>query len=161
MAAVLACGHRAVLCNASPAHHLGLLRGDGGSPVHVTAAGRRRAGQPGIRLHLPRALTRGFEKRFHAFVRCGRWLAYEPNVLVATPLGLARFDALWRGAGFALELDSWRHHGDRDAFESDRERVVAADLAGIDLKRITWRMLTGTPQVVEALLDHRVPARPI
>ncbi|MDQ3632189.1 MAG: type IV toxin-antitoxin system AbiEi family antitoxin domain-containing protein [Actinomycetota bacterium] len=233
MATVLACGPRAVLCHRSLAQHLRLLPGDDLALVHVTAAGRARAGQPGIRLHLPRELTRGevtvvrgvpcttverliadmaadaadgdlatvvhraqvrrliregpmerqlaratkgigraralveptgpdlreaFEKRFHAFVRCGRWLAYEPNVLLETPLGRARFDALWRGAGFAIELDSWRHHGDRDAFESDRERVIAADLIGIDLKRVTWRMLTGTPRVLEALLDHRVGA---
>ena len=77
--------------------------------------------------------------------------------MVTTPLGPFRADAFWRGHGFALELDSWAHHADRDHFESDRERVVAADLAGIDLKRITWRMLVGTPEVLEALLDRRLP----
>jgi len=101
-------------------------------------------------------LREAFETRFHAFAAGGRWPPYEPNALFDTPLGQARFDALWREFGFAIELDSWRHHGDRDAFESDRERVVAADLAGVDLKRITWRMLTGTPEVVGLLLDRRV-----
>ena len=75
---------------------------------------------------------------------------------LSTPLGQLRVDALWRPQGFAIELDSWRHHGGRDAFESDRQRVVGADLIGIDLKRVTWRMLVGTPKVVAALLDHRV-----
>lgn len=231
MAAVLACGDRALLSHRSLCHHLGLLTGDGPSVVDVTAAGRGRAGQPGIRLHLPRHLTRAevtrvrgvpcttverlladmaadaaeaelatlvhrasvrrlirpapmaqqlarattgvgrvrnliepagpdlrgeLERRLHRFVRAGGWPPYEANVLVTTPLGRFRADALWRAFGFGLELDSWAHHGDRDAFESDRERVVAADLVGVTLVRVTWRMLVGTPQVVEALLDHRV-----
>ncbi len=101
-------------------------------------------------------LREQLEKRLHAFVRRGGWPAYEPNVRVGTPLGELRADALWREHGFALELDSWRHHSDRDHFESDRRRVVAADLVGIQLTRITWRMLVGTPEVVEALLDHRL-----
>jgi len=37
--------------------------------------------------------------------------------------------------------------------------VIAADLIGLDLKRLTWRMLVGTPHVVEALLDRRVGRR--
>lgn len=58
--------------------------------------------------------------------------------------------------GFGIEPDSWTHHGDRGAFEADRQRDIAADLVGIDLKRVTWRMLTGTPEMVAVLLDHRV-----
>lgn len=96
------------------------------------------------------------ERRLYRFVRAGGWPAYEPNVKVWTPLGPFRADALWRPDGFGLELDSWGYHGDRGAFETDRERVVAATLVGIDLKRITWRMLVGTPDVVAALLDHRI-----
>lgn len=234
MAAVLACGPRTALSHRALAHHLALLRGGGPALVDVTVAGRTRVGQPGIRVHLPRQITRGeitvvrgipcttverliadlaadasdaelativhraqvrrlirdgpmrlqlaratkgvgrareliepvgpdlreeLERRFRAFVRAGGWRPYKPNVRLDTPLGEFRADALWRDEGFAVELDSWRHHGDRDAFESDRERVIAADLIGLDLKRLTWRMLVGTPRVVEALLDHRVGRR--
>jgi len=233
MAAVLACGPRSLLSHRGLAYHLGLLPGSGPRVVDVTAAGRTRAGHPGIRVHLPRRLTRGettvvrdvpcttverlladmaseasdadlativhhaqvrtllregpmslqlgratrgigrlrelleptgpdlreeLERRFHAFVLAGDWRPYEPNVRIHTPLGQFRADALWRTERFAIELDSWRHHGGRDAFESDRERMVAADLVDLDLRRITWRMLVGTPRVVAALLDHHVGA---
>lgn len=231
MAAVLACGSRALLSCRALSHHLGLLVGDGPRIVDVTVAGRTRTGQPGIRLHSPRLITRGeatmvrgvpcttverlladmaavatdadlatlvhraqvrglvrpaalavqlsrrtpgigrlreliepsgpdlrqeLERRLFAFVARGPWAAYEPNVLLWTPLGPQRFDALWQEYGFALELDSWAHHGDRAAFEQDRERVLGADAIGIDLKRVTWRMLVGKPQVLRDLLDRRL-----
>lgn len=234
MAAVLTGGPRGLLSHRSLCHHLFLLDGPGPMVVDVTVAGRARAGQPGVRVHLPRALSRAevtsvrglpcttverllvdfaaaagdgdlatvvhraqvrglvrpdamrrqlarrangvgrvrelieptgpdlrqeLERRFHDFVRKGGWPAYEPNVKRWTPHGPLRIDALWRASGFAVELDSWRHHGDRDAFETDRQRVLAADAIGLDLKRITWRLLVGTPDVVAALLDRRVGRR--
>jgi len=186
MAAVLACGPKTALSHRALAYHLALLHGDGPALVDVTVAGRTRVGQPGIRMHLPRHITRGeitvvrgipcttverliadmaaeasdaelatvvhraqvrhlvrdgpmrlqleratkgigrvreliepagpdlreeLERRFHAFVRAGGWRPNEPNVLLDTPLGQLRADALWRKEGFAIELDSWRHHG--------------------------------------------------
>lgn len=96
------------------------------------------------------------EERLWRFLRRGGWRGYEPNVRLETPLGPLRLDVYWRELAFGLELDSWSHHGDRDAFEADRRRDIAADLIGVEVKRVTWRMLTGTPEVVEALLDHRV-----
>lgn len=109
---------------------------------------------PDLRLEL--------EKRFHRFVRRGPWPTYEPNVLLRTPFGPLRLDAYWEEFGFGLELDSWTHHQDRAAFEQDRERVLAADAIGIDVKRVTWRMLVGKPEVLRSLLDRRLlgPAPP-
>lgn len=233
MAAVLAGGTRGLLSHRSLAHHLTLLDGPGPSVVDVTIAGPSRAGQPGLRLHLPRTITRGevseirgipcttterlladmaapgeatdaelatlvhratvkrmidrprlvkqlarpadgigrlrelveptgpdlrgkLERRFWAFMRQGGWRGYEANARFETPFGPLLLDAYWRDFAFGIELDSWRHHGGRDSFESDRRRDIAADLIGIDVKRVTWRMLAGTPEVVEALLDHRV-----
>lgn len=101
-------------------------------------------------------LRGALEEAFAAFVRRGGWPPYEANVLLQTPLGPLRGDAVWRQYGFGVELDSWRYHGGRDAFESDRERVVAADLIGLDLRRVTWRMLHARPEVVAALLDRHV-----
>ncbi len=231
MAAVLACGPRSLLAERSLAHHLGMLDGPPPAVVDVLAAGRTRVGIPGVRLHLPRHISRAeatvvrgvpcttvermlvdiaaqatdaelatlvhraqlrglirrgpmarqlarrvagvgrvraliapegpdlrreLEQRFARFRRAGGWPPYEANALIVTPHGTLRPDVLWRDHGFALELDSWAHHGRREAFEADRHRVVVADLAGIDLKRVTWRMLTGTPEVLAALLDHRL-----
>lgn len=231
MSAVLACGPWALLAERSLAHHLGLLDGPPPLTVDVLAAGRTRVRVPGVRLHLPRRISRAettrvrgipcttvermlvdvaaqatdaelatlvhraevrglvrrgpmrqqlkrrvagvgrvrglvtpqakdlrreLEQRFARFHRAGGWPPYEANALLVTPLGTLRPDALWRAHGFGLELDSWTHHGERDAFEGDRRRVVVADLAGMDLKRVTWRMLTGSPDLLAALLDHRL-----
>lgn len=99
------------------------------------------------------------ESRFWAFMRQGGWRGYQANARLETPFGPLLLDAYWPELAFGIELDSWKHHGDRAAFEADRQRDIAADLIGVDVKRVTWRMLTGTPGVVEALLDHRVGRR--
>ena len=104
-------------------------------------------------------LRQRFERDFAGFARRGRWPPYEANVLLRTPLGQLRIDVLWRAHGFGIELDSWQFHGTRGSFESDRERDVAADLVGIHVARVTWRMLHGRPQVLERLLDHRLQRR--
>ncbi|MBA2349846.1 MAG: hypothetical protein H0V81_16330 [Solirubrobacterales bacterium] len=96
-----------------------------------------------------------FEKRFHRFVRAGPWPAYAPNVKLETPHGPLLLDAYWSEFGFGVELDSWAHHQDRDAFERDRQRVFAADAIGIDVKRVTWRMLVAS-SMLASLLDRRL-----
>ena len=219
------------MCHRSLGHHLGLLDGPAPTLVDVLVAGGRRRARPGIRLHQPRAITRGevttvrgvpctttermladlaadlpdaelatvvhraqvrgfvseerlrrqlaratkgidrlrglvepdgpdlrerFERDFAAFVHAGGWPPYEANVRLRTPLRELRADAYWADDGFAVALDSWQHHGGRDAFESDRERDIAAALIGLDVKRVTWRMLHGRPHVVAAMLDRRL-----
>ncbi len=99
-----------------------------------------------------------FERRFHRFVRRGPWPEYLPNALLTTPFGALRLDAYWPDHGFGLELDSWTHHGDRASFERDRRRVLAADAVGIDVKRVTWRMLVESSAALRGLLDRRLLA---
>lgn len=103
-------------------------------------------------------LREEFERRFHRFVQRGPWPAYAPNVKLETPFGPLRLDAYWREFGFGLELDSWSHHQDRDSFERDRQRVLAADAIGIDVKRVTWRMLVAS-SLLASLLDRRLLPR--
>jgi hypothetical protein len=78
----------------------------------------------------------------------------ELNVLVEGYL----VDALWRGAKVIIELDSWSHHRSRTAFEDDRERDCALQLAGYIVLRITWRRLETEPQKVADQLRRRVGA---
>jgi len=52
-------------------------------------------------------LRGALEEAFAAFVRRGGWPPYEANVLLQTPLGPLRGDAVWRRYGFGVELDSW------------------------------------------------------
>ena len=67
-------------------------------------------------------------------------------------------DALWRDAKVIVELDSWAHHRSRRAFEDDRERDCALQLAEYIVLRITWRRLETEPQKVADMLRRRVAA---
>jgi hypothetical protein len=51
-------------------------------------------------------------------------------------------DAAWIDRKLIVELDSWRWHGGREAFETDRERDAALQLAHYRVIRVTWRRLT-------------------
>ena len=54
-------------------------------------------------------------------------------------------DAQWREHGLAVELDSWRHHGTRAAFERDKERDAELHAHGITTLRFTYRQVTQRP----------------
>jgi very-short-patch-repair endonuclease len=51
-------------------------------------------------------------------------------------------DAAWLDAKVVVELDSWAFHGGREAFEADRQRDTALQLARYRVVRVTWRRLT-------------------
>jgi Transcriptional regulator, AbiEi antitoxin len=65
-------------------------------------------------------------------------------------------DAFWRHAGLVVELDSWTHHRGRSAFENDREKIAALQLAGYVVLPITWRRLAREPEVVAEMIRPRV-----
>lgn len=71
-------------------------------------------------------------------------------------------DALWPKQRLAAELDSWEFHRDRAAFERDRARDAALQVAGYRTIRITDRRLTSEPTVIHkqlrALLQTSVSA---
>jgi very-short-patch-repair endonuclease len=66
-------------------------------------------------------------------------------------------DAHWPGTMVIVELDSWRFHRTRAAFERDRARDLHLKLKEYNVLRITWRQLTERPREVirtlRALLD--------
>lgn len=68
-------------------------------------------------------------------------------------------DALWQDQKLIVELDSWGFHRSRRAFEEDRVRDAALQLAGYVVLRITWRRLENEPgavaETVRALLATR------
>ena len=56
------------------------------------------------------------------------------------------------GTTVLVELDGWAHHGDRQAFERDRQRDQLLVGAGHRVLRFTWRQVVHQPwQVVAAL----------
>lgn len=63
------------------------------------------------------------------------------NVLVAGHL----VDFLWPVQKVVVETDSWSHHGDRPAFERDRQTDVDLVAAGYDVHRTTYKMLERNP----------------
>ncbi|HEX2415517.1 MAG TPA: type IV toxin-antitoxin system AbiEi family antitoxin domain-containing protein [Thermoleophilaceae bacterium] len=104
------------------------------------------------------------EERFLALCRAAGLPRPEAGVWLTLPRGdPIRVDYLWRGAGLAIECDSWQFHGTRQAFERDRARDVQAAALGIETLRFTWRQLTREPDkvipLVAAVLEHRNAAR--
>jgi len=59
-------------------------------------------------------------------------------------------DCTWPGHRLVVEIDSWRYHRARDAFDRDRDRDVDLALAGFTVARFTDRMLQGEPGRVAA-----------
>jgi very-short-patch-repair endonuclease len=58
-----------------------------------------------------------------------------------TVLGF-EIDALWSRQRLAAELDSWEFHGHRAAFERDRARDIALQVAGYRIIRVTHRRIS-------------------
>lgn len=70
-----------------------------------------------------------------------------------TAIGPYIVDALWPQARLVVELDGYRIHGRRRAFEDDRRRDRALAAAGYTVIRITWRQLREDP--AQVALDVR------
>jgi Protein of unknown function (DUF559) len=57
-------------------------------------------------------------------------------------------DALWPRARLVVELDSYGFHTHRQAFERDRARDAALQLAGYRVIRVTWRRIDRAPRAL-------------
>lgn len=70
-------------------------------------------------------------------------------------------DFLWPSALLVVELDGFRFHADRAAFERDRERDLALKAGGFEVVRITHRMLSrDTDRVLLAIRERLEAALP-
>jgi very-short-patch-repair endonuclease len=88
------------------------------------------------------------ERRFLALCRRHRLPPPEVNPRV----GLFTVDFLWPKRRMIVEVDGYRAHGTRAAFESDRARDVELRLLGYEVVRFTWRQLTDRPREVAGAL---------
>jgi very-short-patch-repair endonuclease len=61
-------------------------------------------------------------------------------------------DFVWPDARLVVETDGWSAHGRRSAFERDRVRDAALQVAGWRVIRITWRRLVTEPGLVASQL---------
>jgi very-short-patch-repair endonuclease len=57
-------------------------------------------------------------------------------------------DFVWRERRLIVEIDGFAFHGNRVAFEQDRDRDSRLAAAGYRVIRFTWRQLTGQPEGV-------------
>jgi predicted transcriptional regulator of viral defense system len=93
------------------------------------------------------ALTRSELEEFA--VEICRSVGVEPpqvNQWIALDGGAVQVDLLWRRQKLIVEVDGHRFHGNRSAFERDRERDQRLTLAGYRVVRFTWRQITREPE---------------
>jgi len=85
-----------------------------------------------------------------------------PRPLVNQVICGYEVDFVWPEARLIVEADGWTAHGRRSAFERDRVRDAALQVAGWRVVRLTWRRLSEEPVLVAAQLAHllRVAAAP-
>ncbi len=70
-------------------------------------------------------------------------------------------DCLWPDQRLILEVDGYRFHGHRGAFERDRRKDMMLVAAGYRVIRITWRQLSEQPlAVVSAIAGALAVSRP-
>lgn len=79
----------------------------------------------------------------------------QTNVLVEGLL----VDAFWPEARLVVELDGFRFHQDRAAFERDRARDTRLKRAGYEVVRFTYRQLASEPELVLATVRELLSRR--
>jgi very-short-patch-repair endonuclease len=184
-AAVLACGEGAVLSHESAAA-LWKLSPTSPAVVHITIPGSNgRRKRRGIVIHRSTTLTpadttihRGIPVTTVArtlrdlgygpertrselerlFLRlCRRHGVPKPKVNVR--IGPFQVDCLWRAELLVVELDSWRYHSDRRAFQADRARDRELKLRGYEVLRFTDREVSAEPEAVISSLQAHLRQR--
>ncbi len=96
------------------------------------------------------------ERRLKALCTAAHLPAPRMNARVAG----YEVDAYWPAHKLIVEIDGWRYHGSRQAFERDRRKDAALQAAGYRVVRITWRRLTTEPHAVSAQLGALLTVRP-
>jgi very-short-patch-repair endonuclease len=99
---------------------------------------------------------KGLERLFLAF--CRDYDVQKP-AMNAVVEGFT-VDALWAKQRLVVELDSWKHHKKRRAFEEDRRRDAALALAGYQVLRVTYNWLVDEPAGLKRTLDQLLSERP-
>jgi very-short-patch-repair endonuclease len=88
------------------------------------------------------------ERRMLSLIRKAGLPEPETNARV----GGFEVDFLWRSRRLVVEVDGYRFHSDRAAFENDRRRDAALVALGYRVVRVTWRHLCNEPIATVARL---------
>ncbi|MGI9019701.1 MAG: type IV toxin-antitoxin system AbiEi family antitoxin domain-containing protein [Solirubrobacterales bacterium] len=94
------------------------------------------------------------EARVLGLLRRHRIPIPEVNVRV----GRYVVDCLWRAERLIVELDGFRGHRGREAFEQDRARDAELTRLGYRVLRFSWRQVAGEPLVVAAAIRAALDA---
>jgi very-short-patch-repair endonuclease len=101
------------------------------------------------------ALTRSeAEERLLALIRAAELPAPEANVRI----GRHEVDFLWPDHGLVVEVDGFRFHSSRSAFERDRLRDAELGGMGYRVMRITWRQIVDGPEALIARISKALAA---
>ena len=122
----------------------------GTTPAQVNAVLARRPNTPGA--GQLRAILRGethvtlsrLERRFLRLLRDAGLPLPETN----RPAGGRRVDCRWPDLRLTIELDSYRYHASRHAWEHDRIREREARARGDDFRRFTWGDVFERPEIL-------------
>lgn len=102
------------------------------------------------------AFTRSrLERRFLALVKRAGLPRPSMNYFVEG----YELDAYWPKERFAVELDTYDHHGGRVAFEEDRRRQENLKLSGIEMTRVTGARIDREPEGVVSRLRRLLAQR--
>jgi very-short-patch-repair endonuclease len=129
------------------------------TPRQVEAVLGRRPNSPGaaklrrvLRGDAPVTLSR-LEKRFLALLREAELALPRTN----RPAGGRRVDCRWPELRLTVELDSYRYHHSRHAWEQDRRREREARARGDEFRRYTWGDVFENPEPMLAELRVLLP----
>jgi very-short-patch-repair endonuclease len=117
------------------------------------ARNANRAGVAALKVELDReggpAFTRSeAERRMLALIRDARL----PRPLTNVPVEGYEVDLLWPEHRLIVEIDGYRFHGHRQAFERDRRKQTALAAAGYTMIRVRWRQIDEGPMAVVAAI---------
>jgi very-short-patch-repair endonuclease len=156
LAAVLSADELARACHEAGARHRA-------TPAEVEAVLARRANSPGagtLRRVLRgdvRVTLSALERRFLARLREAGLPLPETN----RPVGGRRVDCHWPDRRLTVELDGYRYHGSRHAWEQDRHREREARARGDEFRRYTYGDVLESPRLMLAELRVLLsPRRP-
>ena len=152
LAAMLAEEDLALAC-----HEAGVRYGTTPRQVDAILAGRApRPGAARLRsvLHGDAHVSlSGLERRFLALLRDAGLALPQTN----RPAGTKRVDCRWPERRLTVELDSYRYHRSRHAWEQDRRREREAYARGDELRRYTHGDVFDRPRLVLAELRALLP----
>lgn len=111
----------------------------------------RQAGVLGFRIDNPEEADRTRSELEYLFLRlCRRHELPKPEINVK--IGSMLVDFLWRDRRLIVETDGYRYHGDRAAFEEDRDRDLKLKSLGYEVIRLSYRQVEKEPQRVADVL---------